>query len=163
MNKESGRITYSPSDLIRYLASPFASWLDRYHLENPDAVTPGEPTDEERVLSHAGDEHEQAVLNGYKASGCHLVQIAKDEDQFDLAYAATLTAIRNRTPIIYQAALQDPVFAGYADFLTIDALAKYQVWDTKLALSPKPYYPIQLCCYSEMLAAMTGQGLPERI
>ena len=40
---------------------------------------------------------------------------------------------------------------------------KYQVWDTKLALSPKPYYPIQLCCYSEMLAAATGQGMPERI
>src|SRR5256885_6185207 len=72
MNKESGRITYSPSDLIRYLASPFASWLDRYHLENPDAITPDEQTDKEKVLSHAGDEHEQAVLNGYKASGCHL-------------------------------------------------------------------------------------------
>ncbi len=163
MKKESGRIIYSASDLIRYLASPFASWLDRYHLENPDAITPDEQTDEEKVLSHAGDEHERAVLNGYKASGCHVVQIPKDEDQFDLAHAATLTAIHNRTPIIYQAALQERVFAGYADFLTIDSLAKYQVWDTKLALSPKPYYPIQLCCYSEMLAAMTGQGLPERI
>jgi uncharacterized protein len=163
MKKESGRIIYSPSDLIRYLASPFASWLDRYHLENPDGITPDEQTDEEKVLSQAGDEHEQAVLNGYKTSGSDLVEIAKDEDQFDVAHAATLTAIGNRMPIIYQAALQDRVFAGYADFLTIDPLAKYQVWDTKLALSPKPYYPIQLCCYSEMLAAMTGQGLPERI
>ena len=99
MKKESGRIIYSPSDLIRYLASPFASWLDRYHLENPDAITPDEQTDEEKVLSHAGDEHEHAVLNGYKASGCHVVQISKDEDQFDLAHTATLTAIRNRTPI----------------------------------------------------------------
>jgi uncharacterized protein len=163
MKKESNRIVYSPSDLIRYLASPFASWLDRYHLENPDAITPDEQTDEEKVLSQAGDKHEQAVLNGYKASGCHVVQIPKDENQFHLAHAATLTAICNRTPIIYQAALRDRVFAGYADFLTIDPLAKYQVWDTKLSLSPKPYYPIQLCCYSEMLATMTGHELPERI
>src|SRR6058998_882382 len=74
MKKQSGTIIYSPSDLIRYLASPFASWLDRYYLENPDAITPDEQTDKEKVLSHAGDEHEQAVLNGYKASGCHLVQ-----------------------------------------------------------------------------------------
>src|SRR6266496_1592753 len=59
MKKESGRIIYSASDLIRYLASPFASWLDRYHLENPDAITPDEQTDEEKVLSHAGDEHER--------------------------------------------------------------------------------------------------------
>ena len=163
MKKESGQIIYSPSDLIRYLASPFASWLDRYHLEKPEEITPDEQTDEERVLSHAGDEHERAVLDGYKASGCHLVEIAKDENRFNLAQAATLAAIHERVPIIYQAALQDHSFAGYADFLAIDPSGKYQVWDTKLALSPKPYYPIQLCCYSEMLAAMTGHTLPERI
>ena len=68
-----------------------------------------------------------------------------------------------KAPIIYQAALRDGDFAGYADFLKLDASGKYQAWDTKLALSPKPYYPIQLCCYSEMLAAATGQGMPERI
>ena len=35
------------------------------------------------------------------------------------------------------------------------------MWDTKLANSPKPYYAIQLCCYSEMLAAATGGPMPE--
>ena len=59
--------------------------------------------------------------------------------------------------------MRDGDFAGYADFLKLDNVGKYQAWDTKLALSPKPYYPIQLCCYSEMLAAATGQGMPERI
>src|SRR5437870_11212408 len=119
MKKQAGIVIYSPSDLIRYLASPFASWLDRYHLENPGAITPDEQTNEEKILSQAGDEHERAVLDEYKTSGSHLVQIAKDEDQFDLSHAATLTAIRDLAPIIYQAALQDRVFAGYADFLTI--------------------------------------------
>ena len=84
-------------------------------------------------------------------------------NKFDAAHAATLEAIKKKAPIIYQAALQDGDFAGYADFLKLDASGKYQAWDTKLALSPKPYYPIQLCCYSEMLAAATGQGMPERI
>lgn len=163
MKKESGRITYSPSDLIRYLASPFASWLDRHYIEHPDEITPDKQTDEEKILSQAGDEHEQAVLNGYKASGSQIIEIAKDGNQFDISHAATLTAIQDRTAIIYQAALKDQMFAGYADFLTIDPSARYQVWDTKLALSPKPYYPIQLCCYSELLTAMTGEALPERI
>ena len=126
-------------DLLSGVAFRFVA--DRDHLENPDAITPDEQTDEEKVLSQAGDEHEQAVLNGYKASGCHVVKIPRDENQFDLAHAATLTAICNRTPIIYQAALRDRVFAGYADFLTIDPFAKYQVWDTKLSLSPKPVLP----------------------
>jgi hypothetical protein len=40
MKKQSGHVIYSPSDLIRYLASPFASWLDRYYLEELDDIKP---------------------------------------------------------------------------------------------------------------------------
>ena len=69
MRKESGTIIYSPSDLIRYLASPFASWLDRYHLENPGAIKPDEQTEEEKLLSRTGDEHEQSVLNRLQSGG----------------------------------------------------------------------------------------------
>jgi hypothetical protein len=69
MKKHCGNVVYSPSDLIRYLASPFASWLDRYYLENPGAITPDEPTEDEKLLSRTGDEHEQSVLTGYKVSG----------------------------------------------------------------------------------------------
>ncbi len=160
MKKQSGIVIYSPTDLIRYLASPFASWLDRYYLENPDAIAPDKQTEEEELLSRTGDKHEQSVLGGYKAS-TSVIEIAKGN--FATAHAATLAAIKDKAPIIYQAALQDGIFAGYADFLELDTSGKYQVWDTKLALSPKPYYPIQLCCYSEMLAATTGQEMPERI
>jgi predicted RecB family nuclease len=160
MRKESGSIIYSPSDLIRYLSSPFASWLDRYYLENPEGIAPDKQTEEEELLSRTGDKHEQSVLGGYKAS-TSVIEIAKGN--FATAHAATLAAIKDKAPIIYQAALQDGVFAGYADFLKLDTSGKYQVWDTKLALSPKPYYPIQLCCYSELLAATTGEGLPEWI
>ena len=161
MKKQSGIIIYSPTDLIRYLASPFASWLDRYYLENPGAITPDKQTEEEELLSRTGDEHEQSVLTVTKPQAAAFLRFRKDN--FAAAHAATLAAIKDKAPIIYQAALQDGVFAGYADFLELDTSGKYQVWDTKLALSPKPYYPIQLCCYSEMLAAATGQGMPERI
>jgi predicted RecB family nuclease len=160
MKKESGKVIYSPSDLIRYLASPFASWLDRYNLENPGEITRDEETEEEKLLSRTGDEHERSILTRYKSSESNLVEILKDD--FAVAYATTAEAIGKKAPIIFQAALQDHEFAGFADFLILTS-GKYQVWDTKLALSPKPYYPIQLCCYSEMLAAVTGQGMPERI
>jgi predicted RecB family nuclease len=160
MKKESDSVIYSPSDLIRYLASPFASWLDRYYLENPEAIAPDKQTEEEELLSRTGDKHEQSVLGGYKAA-TSVIEIAKGN--FATAHAATLAGIKDKASIIYQAALQNGVFAGYADFLELDASGKYQVWDTKLALSPKPYYPIQLCCYSEMLAATTGKRMPERI
>ena len=61
MRKQSGSVIYSPSDLIRYLASPFASWLDRYYLENPGAITPDEETEEEKLLSRTGYELEQSI------------------------------------------------------------------------------------------------------
>src|SRR5436305_984256 len=112
MKKKSGTIVYSPSDLIRYLASPFASWLDRYELENRGTIIPDEQSEEERLLSRAGDEHERSILSAYKTSGAGLIEIAKDDNRFDVACDATVTAIKSRAPIIYQAALQDGVFAG---------------------------------------------------
>jgi len=108
MKKQSGHVIYSPSDLIRYLASPFASWLDRYNLENPGKIKPDEATEEETLLFRTGDEHEQSILTGYKASSCGVLEISKDD--FATAHAATLAAIKNKASIIYQAALQDEVF-----------------------------------------------------
>jgi hypothetical protein len=51
MQKRSGAVVYSPSDLIRYFASPFTSWMDRYHLENPDGITPDEETEEQKLVA----------------------------------------------------------------------------------------------------------------
>src|SRR2546423_8511587 len=104
MKMESGAIIYSPSDLIRYLASPFASWLDRYHLENRGALTPDEQTEEEKLLSRTGDEHERSILTRYKSES-NLVEIPKDD--FAVACATTAEAIGKKAPIIFQAALQD--------------------------------------------------------
>ncbi|MCC2643540.1 MAG: uncharacterized protein K0S45_3953, partial [Nitrospira sp.] len=157
----SGQLYYSPSDLVRYLASPFASWMDRYHVEHPGAVTPDEATDDEALIAQTGDRHEQAVLEEFTLSVAGLVKIPKHN--FVVALAETRSAIKFKVPIIYQAALESEPFSGFADFLILDESAgRYQVWDTKLARSPRPYYAIQLCCYSDMLAAVTGAPIPEK-
>jgi len=155
----SGQLVLSPSDLVRYLASPFASWMDRYYLENPNAFTPDEETEDARLIAQTGNKHEHAVLNEFKSSAANLVEIPKNHPV--LARTQTLSAIRAKVPIIYQAALEHGPFAGFADFLLLDESGRYQVWDTKLARSPKPHYAIQLCCYSEMLAAVTGTPMPD--
>ena len=160
MQKDSGHLLFSPSDLVRYLASPFASWMDRYHLENPGAVTPDEPTADEKLIAQTGDQHERTVLDEFKSSAASPVEIPKNDRA--AARKMTLAAIRAKAPIIYQAALENGRFTGFADFLTLDASGRYQVWDTKLARSPRPYYAIQLCCYSEMLAAATGERMPQK-
>jgi predicted RecB family nuclease len=160
MQKRSGAVVYSPSDLIRYFASPFASWMDRYHLENPDGITPDEETEEEKLVAETGDRHEISVLTELKAETRELVEIPKEN--FADAHTETLSAISAKVPIIFQAALDAGQFAGFADFLILDESGRYQVWDTKLARAPKPYYAIQLCCYAEMLAAVTGEPMSEK-
>ena len=160
MKKHSGKIIYSPTDLVRYLASPFSSWMDHYYLDNPDVIHPDKETEDEKLIAQTGDQHEYAVLDEFKASDANLVEIPKDDPV--IAKTRTLSAISAKAPIIYQAALDGERFAGFADFLMLDGSGSHQVWDTKLARSPKPYYAIQLCCYSEMLAATIGGRMPER-
>lgn len=160
MKKHSSQFLYSPSDLVRYLKSPFASWMDRYYLENPGAVIPDKETEDERLIAQTGDQHERAVLDELRVSHADLVEVPKDDPV--VARTTTLSAIHAKARIIYHAALESGLFAGFADFLMCDRAGRYQVWDAKLARSPKPYYAIQLCCYSEMLATAIHEPLPEK-
>ncbi len=159
MKQQLGQLVFSPSDLVRYLASPFASWMDRFYMENPGEITPDADTEDEKLIAEIGNEHERTVLAEWKLSVPTLVEVSKSDS--GAARTSTLSAINAKAPIIYQAALDDGRFAGFADFLKLDASGMYEVWDTKLARTPKPYYAIQLCCYSEMLAAMTGVPMPK--
>jgi len=159
MKKRGNQIVYSPSDLVTFLASPFASWMDRYYLENPDAVTPDPRSEDLILIAETGNEHEADILAQMKTAVPGLVEISMQDP---LAFEKTQAAIAARAPIIYQAKLASGVFEGYSDFLQLDQTGEYVVWDTKVARSPKPYYAIQLCCYSEMLAGTFNAGLPER-
>ena len=134
--------------------------MDRYYLENPKVVTPDEESDDQKLIARTGDEHERSVLEELKASGNQFTEIAKNDSE--KARAETLRAIKSKIPTIYQAALADDRFAGFADFLLMDESGRYQIWDTKLARAPKPYYAIQLCCYLELFAATTGEDMPDK-
>lgn len=154
-----GTLRYAPTDLIRFLASPYASWLDRFHLENPGILTPDEPGEDQQLIMRTGLAHEAKVLKNYRNEQADLAEIPNKD--FKEAQAKTLEAIVARRAVIFQAALELTPFAGYADFLELHPTDGYRAWDAKLARSPKPYYLIQLCCYSEMLEAVTGR-MPER-
>lgn len=134
--------------------------MDRYYLENPDAVTPDEDSEEDRLIAETGQKHERAVLAVLKSAPAEVVEISTKSSA--TARQETISAIESKSPVIYQAALYSGQFAGFADFLMLDQQERYQVWDTKLARSPKPYYAIQLCCYAEMLTQMTGVPVSER-
>jgi uncharacterized protein len=161
MRKLQGNLVFSPSDLITFMESEYASWMDRFHLEFPDAVQPDQDTAEDRILQARGEEHERTFLRELAGTGQDVCDLKSETDQ-----NAAIEAMRAGREIIYQAALASGSFSGIADFLVRvkgdSALGDYyyEPWDTKLARKPKPYFIIQLCCYSEMLAEMQ-QRLPE--
>jgi uncharacterized protein len=160
MKKNSGKLIFSATDLIRYTASPFASWMERLRLESPDALTPDVESADKRLIAETGDKHELMVLTGFRADTPAMIEIPKEDEV--TARTKTVESLNFAAPVIYQAYLELNEFAGYADFLIRNGGGGYQVWDTKLARAPKPYYAVQLCCYSEMLAHLLGTALPER-
>ncbi len=160
MKKISDRLVYSPSDLIRYLASPFSSWMDRYYLENRSAIIPDVESEDQKLIAQTGDQHELSVLDEFRASSISIAEISNVD--IAIARTATLSALNAKAPIIYQAALESSRFAGFSDFIILDDLGQYQIWDTKLARTPKPYFAVQLCCYSEMFASTAGVQMPKK-
>jgi uncharacterized protein len=161
MRKFKGSPIFSPSDLITFMESEYASWMDRLYLEFPDKVQPDKDTPEDRILQAKGEEHERAFLRELAEAGRDVCDLKNEADP-----NAAFEAMKAGREIIYQARLASGCFAGIADFLvrveghSVLGNHYYEAWDTKLARKPKPYFVIQLCCYSELLAEMQHR-LPE--
>ena len=154
MYSNDGVIVFSPSDLTRFMESPFVTWMDRLHLMFPDRVTPDEVSDEFQLYADAGITHEAGFVKELETKGSDLCWI--NHQNYEAAAEATRNAVADGREIVVQAYLQRAPFAGRADFLAKVSSdpVMYEVWDTKLAKTPKPYYLIQLCCYAEMLEAI---------
>lgn len=156
------QLVFSPSDLIRFMESPFASWMERLRLERPGTVERDEPSEELKLVAKTGDAHEADYLSSLKDEERDVCEIPDNREE---AAELTRAAIAEGREIIFQGYLTLSPFAGYTDFLVRAGEGHagqpiYEVWDTKLARKTKPYYLIQLCCYAEMLEEVQGV-LPE--
>ena len=144
-------LVFSPSDLIVFMASPFASWMERLTLEHPDHGIESDCRDPLlQTLANRGMQHERAYLDQLTAQGLDMVVI--DDPDPQAAEAATSAAMQAGADVIYQARLgrldTDHGFIGIADFLRkrpgTSRLGDYhyEPWDTKLARKAKPYFVI---------------------
>lgn len=161
MHKQQEQLYFSPSDLTRFMESPFASWMDRLSIERPDQTPPKDPANPLMVaLAKKGYAHEDALEEEFKASGLSVITVegTTEDDQ----YHNTLSAMQAGIDVIVQARLLRDPFAGFSDLLvkvpgkSLLGDFHYEVWDIKLANKVKPTFVMQLCCYTEMLEAMQG-------
>ena len=152
---------YSPSDLIRYMESSYAFWMDRYAVQFPHILELKDPQDElANVLQKRGLVHEYQLEMSFVDQGLSFVKIEGKNDSEKRN--ATLLAMKQGVDVIAQARLDSRDFMGYADFfIKVNGTSQlggfhYEVWDTKLSNHLKPAHAIQLCCYAEMLEGMQG-------
>lgn len=107
-----------------------------------------------------GDEHERRELERLRHDFGDDVTVigrpAYSPAGLTAAAEATRRAIADGAPVVYQAAMFDGRFLGFADFLVRDD-ERYRVVDTKLARSAKVTALLQLAAYADALAA---SGIP---
>ncbi len=107
-----------------------------------------------------GNEHERRELDRLRTKFGEAVAIigrpAYTLAGLAAAAEATQHAIAGGAPAVYQAAMFDGRFVGFADFLIRDG-EQYRVIDTKLARSPKVTALLQLAAYADALA---DSGVP---
>ena len=160
-----GRLVYAASDLNDYLECKRLAELEalvaRGKLERPDSDNP-----QAELLRRKGDEHERRHLEKLRApcpgDVVEFQRSASGIEAYHRAERQTLEAMQRGATIIYQATFFDGRFLGHADFLRrVEEPSdlgdySYEVIDTKLGLSAKPYYLVQICNYSEHLERLQG-------
>ncbi|MCA9095837.1 MAG: hypothetical protein KDA68_20300 [Planctomycetaceae bacterium] len=95
MHHDHTGLRFSPSDLVTFLDSEFASWMDRWHVlqrsrpngakkqSNSDSalVLNGvecqrdEDDEESRLIAQKGQEHEQKFLIGLRQAGYEIAEL----------------------------------------------------------------------------------------
>ncbi len=163
MQSFDGRIFLSPSDLNDYVncrhLTTLAREVARGERERPHVADEGA-----KLLQEKGELHELNFLEQLRAEGRDVVEIAMDERwDFEAAAARTVDAMRAGADVIAQATFVNGPWRGRADFLmkspreTKLGAWGYEALDAKLARAEKPTYVLQLCFYSDGVAAVQGQ------
>ena len=166
MQTLDGRLVYSASDLNNFSECLHLTALDRA-VASGRGVRPERDDAAAELLAQKGDAHERRYFESLRdAHGNDLVAFearsVATRAGYEAAEAATVAAMERGVAAIYQATFFDGTFLGHADFLRRVELPSprwpwsYEVIDTKLAVSPKPYFLIQLCNYSEHVERIGG-------
>jgi predicted RecB family nuclease len=167
---EAGRLRLAASDVANFLACGHLTRLDmlraRGELRPPHEYDVGF-----QDLVARGEAHERAVLDGFRARGWSVAEIAAQLEGD--AARATLAAIGAGADVVYQGVLladqwDGPALFGRPDFLVragllpapdgepLPAGQHYEVVDAKLARSAKARAVAQVGFYSGLLADAQG-------
>lgn len=154
------RLLLAATDLSNHLACPHLTTLERGRAAGSLAAPPPRGGGRLQALRERGDAHEAAYLEHLRGSGREVTTIGDPEPA---APARTLELMRRGVAAIAQGALGADGWSGRPDLLlrveTPSDLGahSYEVADTKLARETRAATLLQLCLYSDLLAAIQGR------
>ncbi len=148
---------YSAYELNRFLECRHCVSLDLLDLENPQERAAAD--EQTQILRDKGFEHEHAYLESLEHSGLGVAVIPSD-GPLKRRVEQTRAAMAAGVDIVYQAALMDGAWHGFADFLKRVGRnpVRYECIDTKLGRTPAPRHLIQLAVYSDLLGELQEEA-----
>ena len=107
--RSSGLPLFSPSDLMTFAESPWASWMERHSRERPEhpLSSRADPPDAfMQMLGQKGDVAEVALLqDAFISQGRTVIDLSAERGTKEARARSTLLALAERPDIIYQAPL----------------------------------------------------------
>jgi uncharacterized protein len=186
-------VWYSATDLLNWMGCAHRTALDADALDSraPRSKDPEGPEQAADVVelrpygpdgpvfsapeTARGDMHERAMRQSLEAQGLHVEEISRESgfptaEGVRAAVERTREAMRAGVDVVFQAALLDAPWFGFADFLVrVDGVASdfgdfaYEIRDTKLARHPAASALIQMAHYGAILEKEQGAAPPSLV
>jgi predicted RecB family nuclease len=159
MQNNSNNTLFSATDLNAFIECKHKVLLNFKNLKTP--LQKKEDDAHTLLLQKKGHEHEAQYIQSLKESGCNIVEIPS-QNTLEKRAETTLDAMKSGADYIYQAALLEEPWHGFADLLervnqsSLLGPYCYEAVDIKLKRTPEPSHIIQLCVYSDLLKQYQG-------
>lgn len=162
MQQREGRLVLSATDVTKHVACPHITTLD-LAVARGALSRPADGVDAQlQLIFDKGLEHEGAYLASLYAEGRSVVEIPDDGLTLAERERLTVEAMQAGAEVVFQAALFDGQWVGFADFLlrverpSLFGAWSYDVADTKLARRLKVPALLQMASYAVRLEQVQG-------
>jgi len=156
-------VTYSPEDIVLFRESPFASWMERLTLENPDH---GIAPDADAPAPPGTDTRQDALVEVLRAEKKHVEVIDSEADE-PQRRTATLGAMRNGVDFIINGQLAVGPLSGAVNLLMrtsgYSELGNYLYLPCDTQAKTTLSSAFRLCFLADLLHSLQGQLPPQML
>ena len=156
-------ITYTSEDLVLFKESPFACWMERLTLENPDH---GIPPNADSTIPRDSMEPQDDLADTLRAEGKNVVLVEWDLDE-PVRRSATLEAMRHGVDFIVNGQLALGSLSGSANLLMRTSgysdLGNYLYVPCNTQRKTNLHSALRLCFLADLLHSLQGQLPPQML